>query len=242
MTRGRTQSEIFQPVESDFGRLAAARQLPNVLRVVAVLGSLLLVSGCALTDKTQLAECQDEKRQLLSRVVDEQRRSESLQGELKVSNQRLAEAEKQLARSFGTRGSSPLLASGDLSGPVGTGYRTAESSRSSDGGGERTGPVTNDPSITRQVQLGAPRDVRSWNGGSGLSGSVLSGGGSVPSGEGASGSGFGGGGASGGPGVGAGNEAGQRDGTGLEIVGPQNSGGPSGWLPRSVPRQPARNP
>lgn len=233
MTRGNAQSEFVSAVLPDSCRSGmAVRKLWHVLRPATVAASVWLLSGCSLTDKTQLSECQDEKRQLLSRVVDEQRRSESLQGELKVSNQRLADAEKQLARSFGTRGSSPLLASGDLSSPLGTGYRTAESSRASDGGGERASLVSSDPSITRQVQLGAPREPRSGNGG-----------GSVLSREGASGSGFGSGGSSGGLGEGgAGSEAGQRDGTGLEIVGPQNSGGPSGWLPRSATRQSTRNP
>lgn len=226
MTRGNTQSGIFIAASTDSGwSVVVARKLWPVLRSATVAASVWLLSGCALTDKTQLAECQDEKRQLLSRVVDEQRRSESLQGELKVSNQRLADAEKQLARSFGTRGSSPLLASGDLSSPVGTGYRTAESSRPSAGVGERTSPVVSDPSITRQVQLGAPREPRAWNGGSAFNGGGVSSSGS-----------------SGGMGIGEGNDAGQREGTGLEIVGPQNSGGPSGWLPRSSPRPPTGNP
>jgi len=228
MTRVHTQSE-FAVKSSLSGRRLSARKLAVHLTLASSFwGAAISSTGCSLTEKTQLAECQDEKRQLLSRVVDEQRRAESLQGELKVSNQRLADAEKQLARSFGTRGSSPLLASGDLGAPAIDGNATASRFR---GAAANVGAGTSDAvpgstssgdSITRAIQLGAPRTSRAWDGGFGTG----------VAGSGAAGSGTGSSAGSAGMSV----ESGQRDTGGLEIVGPQNGGGQSGWLPRTAPR------
>ena len=67
-------------------------------------GLLCATAGCSSTTSAQLTRCQTEKKQLLTRVVDEQKRAETLQAELRNVNVRLAEAEKQLARVYDARG------------------------------------------------------------------------------------------------------------------------------------------
>lgn len=84
---------------------------------VAAAGTLLLAVGCSATNVGQLERCQADKKQLLSRVVEEQKRSENLTTELRSANQRLADAEKQLARLYDpARGS--LASAGGMSSPA----------------------------------------------------------------------------------------------------------------------------
>lgn len=59
---------------------------------------LVCATGCSMANMSQMERCQNEKKQLLARVVEEQKRAEALTTELRSSNQRLAEAEKQVAR------------------------------------------------------------------------------------------------------------------------------------------------
>ena len=65
---------------------------------ISACGWLLVTLGCSATNVAQFERCQTDKKQLLARVVEEQKRSESLTTDLRTANQKLAEAEKQLAR------------------------------------------------------------------------------------------------------------------------------------------------
>jgi hypothetical protein len=86
---------------------------------VAIAGALLFGAGCSATNVGQLERCQADKKQLLSRVVEEQKRSESLTTELRSANQKLADAEKQLARFYDPSRGSLASAGGGLSSPAG---------------------------------------------------------------------------------------------------------------------------
>lgn len=88
-------------VVAHFSWVRSSRALvPSTLCAVM----LCAAAGCSSTTTAQLTRCQNEKKQLLTRVVDEQKRAETLQAELRNVNVRLAEAEKQLARVYDTRG------------------------------------------------------------------------------------------------------------------------------------------
>ena len=65
----------------------------------------MLCAGCMPTAKSQLARCQSEKKQLLARIVDEQKRAETLTAENRGLNEKLADAETQLAKLHDGRGS-----------------------------------------------------------------------------------------------------------------------------------------
>ncbi|MFO0901935.1 MAG: hypothetical protein U0939_02980 [Pirellulales bacterium] len=67
---------------------------------LGVCGWLFVAFGCNATNVGQLERCQADKKQLLARVVEEQKRSESLTTDLRTANQKLADAEKQLARVY----------------------------------------------------------------------------------------------------------------------------------------------
>jgi len=56
--------------------------------------------GCGPTTQSQLTRCQNEKKTLLTRIVDEQKRVESLSTQNEQLTSRLAESEKQLARLY----------------------------------------------------------------------------------------------------------------------------------------------
>ena len=112
----------------------------------AIGGTLLVLIGAGCnTVSPELTRLQEDKKQLLTRVVDEQKRAESLTAELRAANQRLADAEKQLARIYEGRG---RFAS--MGGPAT--YSSASSPMASN-------PASGSGVITREVQLGAPRDV-----------------------------------------------------------------------------------
>lgn len=59
--------------------------------------SLLMLTGCGLFQPSQLSQCQADKKQVMSKVVSQQRQIDELQTERKRLSDRLAEAEKQLA-------------------------------------------------------------------------------------------------------------------------------------------------
>lgn len=137
----------------------------------------LLVAGCSWTNSGQLERCQTDKKQLLARVVEEQKRSESLTTELRTSNQRLADAEKQLARVYdGSRGRFTASGGSGASGifadksSTGTASVAGGASRSFATGPEPIGggsPLGNGPGLMasgsgagRSMQLGAPRELR----------------------------------------------------------------------------------
>ncbi len=86
---------------------------------VAIAGALLFGPGCSATTVGQLERCPADTKQLLSRVVEEQKRSESLTTELRSANQKLADAEKQLARFYDPSRGSLASAGGGLSSPAG---------------------------------------------------------------------------------------------------------------------------
>ena len=72
---------------------------------VTVLLAAMLCAGCMSTATSQLERCQSEKKQLLTRVVDDQKRAESLLVENRSLNEKLADAETQLAKLHDGRGS-----------------------------------------------------------------------------------------------------------------------------------------
>ena len=74
-------------------------------RSTAAVLAALLCAGCMPSAKSQLANCQSEKKQLLTRIVDEQKRAETLTAENRGLNDKLAEAETQLAKLHDGRGS-----------------------------------------------------------------------------------------------------------------------------------------
>lgn len=76
-----------------------------------LLAAIPLVAGCSLLPGKQLAACREEKRELLARIQHDQDRLQvALAGE-REANQRLAQAEKQLALVYG-RLSNPAQVAG----------------------------------------------------------------------------------------------------------------------------------
>ena len=101
ITRTLRQLRGRRSVVAQFSWASASRALFPTMLISAM---LCAAAGCSSTTTAQLTRCQNEKKQLLTRVVDEQKRAETLQAELRNVNVRLAEAEKQLARVYDTRG------------------------------------------------------------------------------------------------------------------------------------------
>jgi hypothetical protein len=123
-------------------RAAIEGSVSTAARFAAALAAFIfapLGAGCLSTNSPQLERCQTEKKQLLSRLVDEQKRGESLTTELRTANQRLADAEKQLARVVGGAGGSRLASASELGNSTGT-------------------PLLSNTAGDRPLQLGAPRD------------------------------------------------------------------------------------
>ena len=205
----------FMPPRTSARGAIAARFLPLCLLFLASV-------GCLSTNSPQLERCQTEKKQLLSRLVDEQKRGESLTTELRTANQRLADAEKQLARVVGGAGAGRLASTTEL----GTSPSALPLSN--------TGP-------SRSLQLGAPRDSQfisatpraagASGNGNFASGADTGGGAGLASGNTtarssgmATGSGMTGG---------SGTSGGATDTRGFDQLAPRNGRSESGWMPRS---------
>lgn len=60
----------------------------------------VLAVGCGPTTQSQLTRCQNEKKTLLTRIVDEQKQVETLTTQNEQLTARLADSEKQLARLY----------------------------------------------------------------------------------------------------------------------------------------------
>lgn len=65
-----------------------------------LLGMVVLgcVQGCGLWQPSALSKCQAEKKQVLNRLLAQQRELDELQGQRQLLTQRVAEAERQLAQ------------------------------------------------------------------------------------------------------------------------------------------------
>jgi len=223
-------------------RSRIARALWHVLIPLSLSATSI---GCLSTGSPQVERCQTEKKQLLSRLVDEQKRGESLTTELRTANQRLADAEKQLARVVGGAGASRLASSNDQS------YSPRQLSNPFPGNvsGFTPGNPSSSPlasplaSAPNSVQLGAPRDSQfvstpAKTTASTGSSRVANG----PSGGAVSGAASGAvGGAMGGAAGGMAGDVGTVpisspapvDSRGFNALGPQNGRSESGWMPRT---------
>jgi hypothetical protein len=196
--------------------------------------------GCLSTSPPQLERCQTEKKQLLSRLVDEQKRGESLTTELRTANQRLADAEKQLARVVGGAGAGRLVSANDLgnspgsslswpnplsgSSGMGMGSGGSGSGTSSGSGGNGSGSAIHNGNMAggtnaggfRPLQLGAPRDSQFISATPNSAGSV--GGSRMASGA----------------GTGSAPNSATGDSRGFDQLAPRNGRSESGWMPRSA--------
>ena len=199
---------------------------------VAATGSLLFALGCSATNVGQLERCQADKKQLLSRVVEEQKRSENLTTELRSANQKLSDAEKQLARLYDPARGSLASASG-MSSPA-TPFARSGANR----GGFSAGPEPIGAGVANGPGMMASG---SRAGGSGASGSTSGGsafGGSQPSPPLAFGM----------PASLSGSSTGRAsspnppaspslDPSGFDQLAPLNGRSESGWMPKSSPRR-----
>ena len=79
--------------------------MSKLWQLATVLLAAMLCAGCMSTAKSQLDRCQSEKKQLLTRIVDDQKRAESILAENRSLNEKLADAETQLAKLYDGRGS-----------------------------------------------------------------------------------------------------------------------------------------
>ena len=129
ITRTLRQLRGRRSVVAQFSWASASRALvPSMLVPTMLIAAMLCAAaGCSSTTTAQLTRCQNEKKQLLTRVVDEQKRAETLQAELRNVNVRLAEAEKQLARVYDTRGGRFANSSNGNGGGGGIGGATSSS-------------------------------------------------------------------------------------------------------------------
>jgi len=213
------------------------RRLPGLL--LAWLLSVPCV-GCLSTSPPQLERCQTEKKQLLSRLVDEQKRGESLTTELRTANQRLADAEKQLARVVGGAGAGRLASANDLgnspgsslswpnalggSGGMGMGSGSNGSGSNGSGSGNSSGSGNYNGNMAgganaggfRPLQLGAPRDSQFISATANSAGSA--GGSRMASGA----------------GTGSAANSATGDSRGFDQLAPRNGRSESGWMPRSA--------
>lgn len=198
--------------------------------------------GCLSTNAPQLERCQTEKKQLLSRLVDEQKRGESLTTELRTANQRLADAEKQLARVVGGSGAGRLasvtelgnttagLSNGLAGGP--TSGATIGATGSGMGGvmgGSTTGANSGG---LRPLQLGAPRDSQFVSAMPNNSGAGLSSGTASGAARGSANNAAGGSASNTADSVG-GSRPSTVDARGFDQLAPRNGRSESGWMPRS---------
>ena len=198
--------------------------------------------GCLSTGSPQVERCQTEKKQLLSRLVDEQKRGESLTTELRTANQRLADAEKQLARVVGGAGANRLASSNDQS----YSPRQPPNPYLGNASGFPPSNPSSSPlayplaSAPNSVQLGAPRDSQfvstpakttASTGGSRVANSPSGGAVGGPA-SGAFGGGTGG--TSGGVGTVPISSPAPVDSRGFNQLGPQNGRSESGWMPRAL--------
>jgi hypothetical protein len=186
--------------------------------------------GCLSTGSPQVERCQTEKKQLLSRLVDEQKRGESLTTELRTANQRLADAEKQLARVVGGAGANRLASSNDQS----YSPRQPPNPYLGNASGFPPSNPSSSPlayplaSAPNSVQLGAPRDSQFVS--TPAKTTASTGGSRVangPSGGAASGT-------SGGVGTVPISSPAPVDSRGFNQLGPQNGRSESGWMPRAL--------
>lgn len=187
---------------------------------IGVCGWLLVSLGCSMPGTAQLEKCQADKKQLLARVVEEQKRSESLTADLRTANQKLADAEKQLARTIdGSRSryatATPSLGPGDrsfVSGPqpitpIGSGTN----------GNSGPGMMASGNTANRLLSLGSPNAVRR-DGGSSNDGYSNANSGSSS------------GGFTGAP------ASPNLDPSGFDQLAPRNGRSESGWMPKSTAR------
>jgi hypothetical protein len=194
--------------------------------------------GCLSTGSPQVERCQTEKKQLLSRLVDEQKRGESLTTELRTANQRLADAEKQLARVVGGAGANRLASSNDQS----YSPRQPPNPYLGNASGFPPGNPSSSPlayplaSAPNSVQLGAPRDSQFVS--TPAKTTASTGGSRVANGpSGGAASGMPGGAASGmagGVGTVPISSPAPVDSRGFNQLGPQNGRSESGWMPRAL--------
>jgi hypothetical protein len=194
--------------------------------------------GCLSTNSPQLERCQTEKKQLLSRLVDEQKRGESLTTELRTANQRLADAEKQLARVVGGSGAGRLASVTELGNIVGGGSGGLVSGPTSGatigamggatGGSTIGSPIGATSSGLRPLQLGAPRDSQFVSAMPNNSGAGVGSGTARGSAESAAG-----GSASNTAGSAGGSRPSTVDARGFDQLAPRNGRSESGWMPRS---------
>lgn len=179
----------------------ARRGLFFGLWVVAALAG----SGCGSTSQSQLTRLQAEKKELLNRIVDEQKRTETLTAELRDANLRAAEAEKQLARLY----DDPR---GRLAGTGSSGFSPyAAAPRPLAAGSVGASELSSQRAARPPIGLGAPRDVaRDYPAGADAAISSPS---ATRSSRGDS---F---------------DSSGRD--GVDLTGPRNGAGPTGWVPKS---------
>jgi hypothetical protein len=190
--------------------------------------------GCLSTNSPQLERCQTEKKQLLSRLVDEQKRGESLTTELRTANQRLADAEKQLARVVGGSGAGRLAAVTELGNTTAglsnglAGGPTSGATINAMGGSTIGSPIGATSSGLRPLQLGAPRDSQFVSAMPNNAGAGVGSGTARGSAESAAG-----GSASNTAGSAGGSRPSTVDARGFDQLAPRNGRSESGWMPRS---------
>jgi len=86
-----------QRLEHTTSPRATVRRYARALVRLAWCGSCFSLAGCSLFQPSQLSQCQADKKEVMSKVVSQQRQIEDLQAERNRLSERLAEAEKQLA-------------------------------------------------------------------------------------------------------------------------------------------------